>query len=477
MNKNYLININDLHAGEDRTTLIGGKAAGLLAAKKVASQICEKCGFDIEVPKSYVLTTEAFDEIVFNEDKVLIPNDVLKTAMRALVACGGNVSVRSNADVEDANGETHSGVFDSVLNVHNKQEMLEALQKVYRSAQNVPGARMGILIQPMIKPDRAGVAYSEEFNGIPNVVINYVRDKTADKLVVGEDNGIIRKHPKFIGKGKHLKRLTPCNVKELPEYNTYVDLLGELGESVESLFGVYAKCMLASVVSQMEESLGHPVDVEFAICKKPDGLAKLYILQQRSYPGNANLKVNYSDNGRLCGYFRDKASIVEGEVVIADGKEALDAGWNGQSQIEDYSGKIVLGKFSLSQEEALKIHTPEVYQHYQEATLKKVNQLFTQKDNPACKEALVLIDTLDTIRTVLYDHAGNVLRKRVVPFVIASKNEDFSEVKNGDYMRINLETGEYKLYPRHKLLVEEQEMGMVLTPQVCAALKKAKKQH
>lgn len=452
MERKSLIKINDLENNADYIDIIGKKAAGLLPVKEILNNISQTHGLDLEIPQSYVLTTETYSEVNFENGKAIVPETIVNYAMQALAACGGNVAVRSNADIEDQAGNSYSGAFATVLNVTNRKQMRAALEEVYASSKLVDGAKMAVLIQPMIKPIRAGVAYSEEFNGVPNIVINYVHNKTADKLVVGEDKGLIRKHPKFIGQGDHFRRLTPENVNELPDYNVYLSLREELGENIDNLFGMYSKCLLASVVSQMEESLGHPIDVEFAISRRPDGLAKIHILQQRPYVANANLQVNYTDNNRLCGYFKDKPAIIEGEVVIPEGREVFDAAWDGQYHYGDYSGKIVLGKISLKQADVEEKYSPEIYQDYQEATINKVSQLFSRKENPACKDSLALIDTLDTIRTALYDHAGNVLRERGVPFIITPNKEDFSEVKNGDYMRINLQTGEYKVYPRHKLI-------------------------
>ena len=55
--------------------------------------------------------------------------------MCCLVIIGGNVTVRSSCDVEGKEGKTYFGEFETVLNVKNKKEMREALEKVYALAK------------------------------------------------------------------------------------------------------------------------------------------------------------------------------------------------------------------------------------------------------------------------------------------------------------------------------------------------------
>ena len=179
---------------------IGGKAIGLFESLGCVADLQE---FDIDVcvPKTFVLSNECHQEYLRENS---VPNTVLVQAVKAMHASGGLVAVRSSADIEDGSNKSYSGAFESVLNVSTVDEMRKALQTVYQSAQNVAlkknkSPKMSVIIQQMIdKPDYSGVAYSEDFDGNPFVVINRIKRKTAENLVKGQEQGEVIKISKYI---------------------------------------------------------------------------------------------------------------------------------------------------------------------------------------------------------------------------------------------------------------------------------------
>lgn len=149
-----ILNIDNVSPQYARSA--GGKFAGLAHVKPLIDKYVAQYNVPLAIPETYGI-------------KIDTPhNRSFDAAMHAMDVCGGNVAVRFSADIKDVSGKTYSGAFESVLNVDNKDKMKDALDVVYGSAKNVPGAKMGVIIQQMIaNPDIAGVLYSSDFNGTP----------------------------------------------------------------------------------------------------------------------------------------------------------------------------------------------------------------------------------------------------------------------------------------------------------------------
>lgn len=197
-------------------------------------------------------------------------------AMRAMDACGGNVAVRSSADIEDVSGKTHSGAFESVLNVDNRDKMKDALDTVYGSASRVPNAKMGVIIQRMIaNPDTAGVVYSQDFNGDPMIVINYTIGRPANMLLVNRDKGDLTKISKYVSNCENcdLRRFQFPDIHSTNEEETvhtmYKNMCPPVAlASIKQHWELEKIFNLAALANHMESDLGYPVDIEFAIDKK-----------------------------------------------------------------------------------------------------------------------------------------------------------------------------------------------------------------
>lgn len=78
---------------------------GFLPLENFIAEVNKKADIEISIPKTFVISNKAFEELSFS---------AVDWAMKLLVSCGGNVAVRSSADVEDGQDKSYSGEF-SVL--------------------------------------------------------------------------------------------------------------------------------------------------------------------------------------------------------------------------------------------------------------------------------------------------------------------------------------------------------------------------
>ena len=180
-----IINLVDVDV--ENADVGGGKFEGIVRLNHLIKKYNEKYESSFKVPETFCIPVIEYNKYKKNGG---VSNELLNEAMMVVAKCGGNVAVRSSADIEDGKAKSYSGLFETVLNVKTKKEMKDALNKVYKSAENVEGARMGIIIQPMInEPNLAGVIYSETWYGDPFVVMNYVENRLADDLVSRGENG------------------------------------------------------------------------------------------------------------------------------------------------------------------------------------------------------------------------------------------------------------------------------------------------
>ncbi|MBF4615496.1 dCTP deaminase domain-containing protein [Curtobacterium sp. VKM Ac-1376] len=108
-------------------------------------------------------------------------------------------AVRSSAVDEDTSTASNAGVFSSVLDIGPDDEVVSAVETVWRSWYAAPAVaarvragdfsarpRIGVFVQRMITPARAGVAFSSELG--QRVEISYV-DGLGDALMAGTATG------------------------------------------------------------------------------------------------------------------------------------------------------------------------------------------------------------------------------------------------------------------------------------------------
>lgn len=138
--------ISFLHEMSDHQA-VGGKARGLARL--------HAAGFS--VPEGFVATSEAT-----NED--------IGLAYRRLGA--ERVAVRSSAEEEDSETRSYAGQFDTFLDVTGEGPVVEAVRACrasglgprvasYSEDEIDPPARISVIVQRMIHPDYAGVAFAE----------------------------------------------------------------------------------------------------------------------------------------------------------------------------------------------------------------------------------------------------------------------------------------------------------------------------
>lgn len=140
---------------------------------------------DFLIPDSYAMTAvnysfvndEYFDEVA--EEVISVFDVKVKT-----------IAVRSSSFREDSQNESCAGIYETELNVKKeKSEIVLAVKKVLQSAQS-SDERIGVLFQPMIDAEIAGVMFTSNpgNNSKRQMVVNYTFG-LGDKLVSGKTSG------------------------------------------------------------------------------------------------------------------------------------------------------------------------------------------------------------------------------------------------------------------------------------------------
>lgn len=172
-----------LHALPAPSTLLplsDATDASLCGRKAAALAELARAGFDI--PDGFVIPVGASPSISELE--------------RALARLGGGpVAVRSSGVAEDLEEASYAGYYKSVLDVRGAAAVLSAAQQVLASARPRAGATRGetapmaVLIQTMVAPDAAGVAFSANpLTGARDEVRISATRGLGDRLLAGEVN-------------------------------------------------------------------------------------------------------------------------------------------------------------------------------------------------------------------------------------------------------------------------------------------------
>lgn len=449
MSSDYLIsldNVADLEAAKKG----GGKFLGLYKAQKLLKE-CINSEIDVAIPKTFVLTTDAFKKVDMDGAKADVPEDLVHLAMQALVKSGGKVAVRSSADIEDEGGKTHSGEFKSFLNIKNQSQMREALQKIYTSANNVDNAQMAVMIQEMVeKPLLAGVAYSRDLNGDDKVVINYVENKTAERMIIGREEGQILKLDKNIYTDKGLEVLVPENFSKSNEADAF-KILKENGDSndFEAYFPTYALMQVAALNNKLVKEFGYSIDMEFAVGKNAKNEPKLYLLQQRPYIAADNFKIKFLPNGDKYGYNQDDGKVIEGEALLWDElfvDKKQDPRYIADEVMKD---KIVIMNYRKSRED---FETDWEFVLYRRNSYSGALRAMWNEKHIKAK---ALIDRFGMTRQLMHGHWGNQLQEKGMPFYMRNsesadyvEGQGFEDLKSGDRIRVNLADCSYQILSR-----------------------------
>ena len=172
--KSHVIPIRG-RAAQD-VSLTGNKAANL--AKLAAARL--------PVPRAFVITTDAFQEIVDalparkKRRRALLDTPLPTGLADAITKARGvlrarAVSVRSSSNAEDLSEASFAGQYDSFLNIRTRKSLLNSIRKVwaslysdhaieYRRRNDIADedVRMAVIVQEQLDPDAAGVLFTRD---------------------------------------------------------------------------------------------------------------------------------------------------------------------------------------------------------------------------------------------------------------------------------------------------------------------------
>ncbi len=154
------------------------------------------------VPEGFVVTTKAYR--LWKEPGSL-PEGVIEEIREYLQSpyvLEGRfpVVVRSSATVEDSSRASFAGVFESVTNVSSFDELIKAIERVFRSAESgrakvymkrlgiEEDVKMAVIVQRQINPKLAGVLFTHSPNEPDRVLVEFV-EGSPEKLVGGKESG------------------------------------------------------------------------------------------------------------------------------------------------------------------------------------------------------------------------------------------------------------------------------------------------
>ncbi len=284
-------------AGDNPRSLMGGKAFNL--GKLIAT--------GLPVPRGFCVTTTAFDLFMASCPKrtelshllaqcsghdigrtaelsrdvrsrlaeVSVPEVVKDAVLSAWRELGGERSfaVRSSATVEDAAQNSFAGQFESILNVHGADALLDSIKScwlslfseralVYLARQRVPAekGKMAVVVQEMVEAEHAGVVF------------------TADPITGATERFVVEC---VSGLGEGLVQGTVQPERMVVEKRT-----GQVLASPENkLLSSATLKNLCDLARQTERLFGSPQDIEWA---QRDG--ELFLLQSRPITTKAPVK-------------------------------------------------------------------------------------------------------------------------------------------------------------------------------------------
>jgi rifampicin phosphotransferase len=267
-----VLRLTEIRAGDGATA--GGKGANL--GELIAA------GFD--VPDGYVLTTAAYraaaraakvdpsrpDEAADRLRAVAVPRAVAAAATRAYEALGkGKVAVRSSATAEDLPGASFAGQQDTFLDVEGPEALLDAIRRcwaslwndravAYRADHDIDDASvaLAVVVQRMVDATAAGVMFTADpITGRRRTIVIDAAPGLGDAVVSGA--------------------VDPDHYVADPRSGRITDRMIRHDRPVLADATIRE---LADIGCRIEESLGSPQDVEFAIDR--DG--RVWVVQSRA---------------------------------------------------------------------------------------------------------------------------------------------------------------------------------------------------
>ncbi len=204
---------------------VGGKAANLAKLRRAG----------LPVPPGYVISTEAHEAYLGSGR---LPEGLVKAVIAMKHALGGNVAIRSSANLEDGDKKSMAGVFTTFY-VYGDDQVGPAIEQIYTQAHSaevaqslalhgmaVGDVRMALIVQELIEPEVAGVMYTG-VNG-NDVLVQCVKGfgsrlvdgKTHGMALLIRDTGIISQSTGF-----EVAPLAPAAIQQLHQHARLIQQL------------------------------------------------------------------------------------------------------------------------------------------------------------------------------------------------------------------------------------------------------------
>ena len=254
-----VVRLADIRAAD--TEIAGGKGANL--GELIAA------GF--AVPDGFILTTAAYaagaraakvdpskpDDAAERLRSTAVPRPVADAALKAYHELGGGpVAVRSSATAEDLPGASFAGQQDTYLGIEGRDALLDAIRRcwaslwneravAYRAANGIDdgSVALAVVVQRMVDARAAGVLF------------------TSDPITGRRDTSVIDAIP-GLGEALVSGAVVPDHFVADPETGRITERTSRGDEPVLSDRTIRE---LANVGVRIEDALGSPQDIEFAI--------------------------------------------------------------------------------------------------------------------------------------------------------------------------------------------------------------------
>ncbi len=284
-----------------------------------AAQLGAMFGFNVPVPKGFVLTTDLFDEVILKSglssvivhalsqldendtERLLDVSESLKAAIRNLSLGDAviaeilssfdaldveSVAVRSSAPEEDSEAHSWAGQFDTVLGV-NRGTLIAAIKECWSSLFGVAALRyrrdskspvmpsIAVIIQEVVDSEISGVCFSAD-------PVGGATDRMIIECVLGFGEGLVSgtltpsRYSLENRTGMLMSRSEVSQSKAMT-----IDSRGEVSwcelsapQTVQLADALLTE--LYSYVRHLETQFAHPVDVEWAVQR-----GRLFLLQAR----------------------------------------------------------------------------------------------------------------------------------------------------------------------------------------------------
>jgi pyruvate,water dikinase len=269
-----LVWLGDVAAHDSRLT--GGKAAAL-----------SRLAAAFRVPPGFVLTTTAFER---SPELTVAILEVAYTRLGHVVGSEApRVAVRSSAVDEDGAATSFAGQHETYLNLVGVEEVVAAVARCWESARSeraldyrlhhgldASAPTLAVLVQQLVPADVSAVVFSANpLTGARDEVVINASWGLGESIVGGTTtpDTIVLRRPdlevigRTVGEKRRMTVSVPGGTREV---EVPALLRSQLAVSDEQI------AAMARLAIALEETVGHPVDVECAIAG-----GELFLLQSR----------------------------------------------------------------------------------------------------------------------------------------------------------------------------------------------------